>query len=35
MPYQITMNVEEFIEQISGRVYELLMEELEHSFESR
>jgi hypothetical protein len=26
---------EEFIEQISGRVYELLMEELEHAFESR
>ncbi len=26
---------EEFIEQVSGRVYELLMEELEHSFESR
>jgi hypothetical protein len=26
---------EEFLEQISGRVYELLMEELEHSFESR
>ena len=26
---------EEFIEQISNRVYELLMEELEHSFESR
>jgi hypothetical protein len=26
---------EEFIEQISSRVYELLMEELEHAFESR
>jgi hypothetical protein len=26
---------EEFIEQVSGRVYELLMEELEHAFESR
>jgi hypothetical protein len=26
---------EEFIEQISNRVYELLMEELEHAFESR
>jgi hypothetical protein len=26
---------EDFLEQISGRVYELLMEELEHSFESR
>ena len=26
---------DEFIEQISSRVYELLMEELEHSFESR
>jgi len=26
---------EEFLEQISGRVYELLMDDLEHSFESR
>ena len=26
---------EEFLEQISGRVYELLMEDLEHAFESR
>ena len=26
---------EDFIERVSGRVYELLMEELEHSFESR
>ena len=26
---------EEFLEQVSGRVYELLMDELEHSFESR
>lgn len=26
---------EEFLEQVSGRVYDLLMEELEHSFESR
>jgi hypothetical protein len=26
---------EEFLEQVSGRVYELLMEELEHAFESR
>jgi hypothetical protein len=26
---------EEFLEQISTRVYELLMEELEHAFESR
>jgi hypothetical protein len=26
---------EDFLEQVSGRVYELLMEELEHAFESR
>jgi Domain of unknown function (DUF4157) len=26
---------EEFLEQVSGRVYELLMEDLEHAFESR
>jgi hypothetical protein len=26
---------DEFLEQVSGRVYELLMEELQHSFESR
>jgi hypothetical protein len=26
---------DEFLEKVSGRVYELLMEELEESFESR